>query len=269
MILNDKSKVIHISNTGISDEVASKFYIPNTGLSMKRYDFLSALVIINDELYYVKYDNILNELIGSFLAKKIELDSVDYQIGIFRNLIYTMSKVFYDREYNYFYPKDYPEFKHFSKKIHPNLVTDIYCFKSYLKQFDDKIKDELLKLIALDLKMGNSDRHGHNLMLKQSIETGIIDLAPIYDYGRSYTVFDIPFKYYQNVYFLTRNNRISLSTLVRKYPQIMEYIDILKNIEMDEILEAIALDKNIKIEDKERCHHLNRDKEYTKILKQI
>lgn len=269
MILNDDSKVIHISKIGISSDDASMFYIPKTAYSMKKYDFFSNLVIIDGEIYYVKYDNILNELIGSFLAKKIELDSVDYQIGIYCNLKYTVSKLFYDREYNYFYPKYFPEFKHFSSKVHSNPITDIYCFRSHLKQFDDKVKDELLKLIALDLKMGQSDRHGQNLMLKQCIETGVVDLAPIYDYGRSYTPFDFPFKYYQNVYFQIRNNHTSLTKLAKKYPQIMEYIDILKNIEMDEILEAIALDKNIKVEDGERCHLINRDKEYTKILKQI
>lgn len=67
-----------------------------------------------------------------------------------------------------------------------NPITDMYCFRSKLSQFDEILTDELLKLIVLDLKMGQMDRHGHNLMLKKNIKTGVIDLAPIYDYSRSY-----------------------------------------------------------------------------------
>lgn len=51
------------------------------GLSTKRYAFFSSLAIIDGKIYYVKYDNILNELIGRFVSKKINLEGAGYQIG--------------------------------------------------------------------------------------------------------------------------------------------------------------------------------------------
>lgn len=237
---------------------------------MERPSFFSSLVELDDGVYYMKYASIIDELIGSFLAKKIKLDSVDYQIGIYKDNIYALSKLFYNRDYEYFYPKDYQKFKmNNSSKTHPNLITDIYCFRCKLKQFDENLTNELLKLIALDLKMGQVDRHGHNLMFKKDIKTGVVDLAPIYDYSYGYPVFGVPFKYYKNVYIFIRTNYLSMMKLVRKFPQIMEYIDILKEIDMEEILEAIETEKNIKIEPDERKFRIDRDKEYTKKLKII
>lgn len=49
----------------------------------------------------------------------------------------------------------------------------------------------------------------------------------------------------------------------------MQYIDILIEMDMEEMLESIEEEKNIKIEPDEKKHHLNKDKEYTKLLKKI
>ncbi len=268
MILNNSSKVIHIQNIGISEK--DKIYVPESALPTEKPLFLSNLVALNDEFYYIKYDNIINELIGSFLAKKIKLDSVDYQIGIYNNEIYALSKLFYNRDYDYFYPKDYQKFKmNYPCKTHPNLITDMYCFRCKLKQFDESLTDKLLKLIALDLKMGQTDRHGHNLMFKKNIKTGVVDLAPIYDYSSCYSVLGLPFKYYKNVYLFMRTNYISMIKLTEKFPQVMKYIDILKEIDIEEIVETIEIEKNIKIEPDEKKYRIDRDKEYTKLLKRI
>lgn len=268
IILNDKSKVISINNIGISKEEANKIYLPEASLSVAKSEFLENIVIIEDRAYYVKYANIINELIGSFLAKKINLTSVDYQIGLYENELYTLSELFYNRDFEYFFPKDCQEFKmNSAKKFHPNPLSNFYHFKSKLDQFDDKLLIELLKLIALDLKMGQTDRHGHNLMFKKSIKDKNTTLVPIYDYSSSFARFKTPFKYYRNVYLLIRNNELSIKNLVSKYPQIIEYFDILKEISMEEILEAIEHEKNIEIKDVEKDYRISQDKEYTKILK--
>lgn len=269
MILNSSSKVICIQSIGISEKDADKIYIPRRILAEEQRLSLDKLVMINDEIYYIKYDNIINELIGSFLAKKINLDSVDYQIGIFNDYIYTLSKLFYNKDYEYFYPNDYSKFKiNPSSIICQNPITYMYCFKSKLKQFDCNLIDELLKLIALDLKMGQLDRSGSNLMIKKNIKTEVVDFAPIYDYSNSYSTI-LAFEYYINVYLFIRNNNCSLKRLTKKFPQIMEYIDILKKIDMEEILESIEKEKNIELEHNEKEYRLILDKEYTKLLKRI
>ncbi|MCI8778376.1 MAG: hypothetical protein HFI87_04445 [Bacilli bacterium] len=258
MILNSSSKVICIQSIGISEKDADKIYIPRRILAEEQRLSLDKLVMVNDEIYYIKYDNIINELIGSFLAKKINLYSVDYQIGIFNN-----------KDYEYFYPNDYSKFKiNPSSIICQNPITYMYCFKSKLKQFDCNLIDELLKLIALDLKMGQLDRSGSNLMIKKNIKTEVVDFAPIYDYSNSYFTI-LPFEYYINVYLFIRNNNCSLKRLTKKFPQIMEYIDILKNIDMEEILKSIEKEKNVELEYDEKEYRLTLDKEYTKLLKEI
>lgn len=268
--LNDKSKVIPIKEYGLSETEVDKIYLPEKCLSMKKEEFLENVVIIENRAYYLKYANIINELIGSFLAKKINLPSVDYQIGVYENELYALSELFYNKDFEYFYPEDYLGFKMiFKKKFRPNFVTDIYYFKNKLSQFDDNLLNELLKLIALDLKMGQVDRHGHNLMFQKNLKDGLIDLAPVYDYSNSYAFFEKPFKYYRNVYLLIRNNKQSIKSLVKKYPQIIEYFAILKELSMEEILAAIEKEKNIEIKPSEKEYRIAKDKEYTKILKML
>lgn len=268
--LNDKSKVIPIKEYGLSETEVDKIYLPEKCLSMKKEEFLENVVIIENRAYYLKYANIINELIGSFLARKINLPSVDYQIGVYENELYALSELFYNNDFEYFYPKDYPGFKMIiKKKFRPNFVTDIYYFKNKLSQFDDNLLNELLKLIALDLKMGQVDRHGHNLMFQKNLKDGLIDLAPVYDYSNSYAFFEKPFKYYRNVYLLIRNNKQSLQNLVKKYPQIIEYFAILKELSMEEILAGIEKEKNIEIKPSEKEYRIAKDKEYTKILKML
>lgn len=106
-------------------------------------------------------------------------------------------------------------------------------------------------------------------MLQRNLKDGLINLAPVYDYSNSYAFFEKPFKYYRNVYLLIRNNKHSIKNIVRKYPQIIEYFDILKELTMEEILETIEKEKNIGINQSEKEYRIVKDKEYTKILKML
>ena len=76
------------------------------------------IVKIDNNYYYIKnkrmincifkdYNSIINEIIGSYFCKILELDSLDYDIGICRNNVYSISKYFYNNNYTYDYINKY------------------------------------------------------------------------------------------------------------------------------------------------------------------
>ena len=258
-MVNENSKVIKMENFYDFD-----VYIP------KEFDDLRANVIESDGKYYLfKYtwDDriIINELIGSYLAKLIDLEAVDYKIGINNNKKYILSEIFFDNNFDYYYPSyvynaiDESKLK---KKLFINYIPEEYPY----------IREKLLKLTLLDIKMGQYDRSSYtNIMIKKSIVSNYVDLAPIYDFGLSYPI-DLDenlLRVYYNPYVILRKNKDSLSLLIDEYPQVKNYIEILRNIEMPSILTTIENKNNISIDNELKSYLIAKDNEYNKILKKL
>ncbi len=220
MIITGRSKVISFEHHDIEEQDLSSSYIPDS------FCFINShLTKIGKTVYYYKSattKSMINELIGSYLAKRIGLDSVDYEIGRRESdkALFALSKVFYEEGYQY----------------------------QYADQFDS-----CMKLIAVDLKMAQHDRHRKNIQIKID-SIGTIDLAPIYDYGRAYSVnFDLA---YANPFAFIRYTEASLDLLFRRYPELRDYVFFLSKITMEEILSAIEEEKKLHFtsqEKKEYC----------------
>lgn len=269
MIINKNSNVIEFDLKSVTRDEINSLYIP----PYQKNNVIHGIVKIDGEYYYAKYiDDVkmINELIGSFLSSYIGLDTVDYKIGMYKGNMYALSKLFYLSDYEYYnVPTLY--------RIRPkNLIgkKEQLLHKLYLCKTDviDRLRgkelvDDVLKLIAVDLKMGQRDRHVNNVLLKKKDD--IVSLAPIYDYGYSYMDdskigSDI---YYDSPFIILRKNILSIRALSIKYPNIKKHIDKICDIDIEDVLLELESLNNISFFKEEVENIKNMDNENMKILK--
>ena len=269
MLINDSSKVIRIDDLQENIDYSSNTYLPV--IYKDKYNqtkIIRSVIKVEDEFYHCKdiysHDNwLINELIGSYLAKQLDLPSVDYQIGIYKGFKYALSKIFYEEDFLYYFPK-YKSNEDLVKYGRNYDKNNLY--KDKLRYLDKKVKIKMLKLIALDLKMGQYDRHEYNIMFKKKKSTGEVDLTDIYDYGLSYSAGDLHNYYYFNPFMKLSRNSYGINKLMRKHPEIVEYIDKMKSISMEKILDEITKEKEIEFSPKEKSIYTDLDNKNNKVL---
>lgn len=244
MIINKNSKIIKFEYNNPTAEDYKKYLIPIDNPNIR-----NLVVNVNGSVYYTKSlgnYRLLNELIGSHLAKKLDLDTVDYEIGETSTGYHALSKPFYKEGYQYNYFKDYFHLPVISKKFILSMLNPFstLCITDGLDLLrGTKMYSSALKLTALDLKMSQVDRHGSNLQVKVGVN-GEVSFAPIYDYSESYMIGDASTIYYSPLVFI-KKNKASLTELMKKHPELMEYLEYLLNISIYDILECIGEEKDI------------------------
>lgn len=263
MILNSSSRVLNVPSILLTEEELAhlnKTFSISLGL-------LRRVIKIDGEYYTWKYIDIVTELIGAYLSRVIDLECAQYDIGFYNGMPLVLSKIFFEEDFRYFGASNYAFCMKSQGNVNTGIFTYFYCFKDRLSFFDPSIRNELLKLIAVDLKMGQLDRNCDNIMFKQDLH-GQTSLAPVYDFTNSYSS-HVPFQYYRNPFLLLRVNEQSLKSFIRKYPDVMQYIDAMRDISMEQILSEIEQDRNVKFESHEANYRIKLDKQYSRVLKKI
>nr|MBP3258955.1 hypothetical protein [Bacilli bacterium] len=239
-----------------------KLYVPKD-----KYYLKNNLNKYNGKYYYVKdvtTFELLNELIGSYLAHKIDLDTVDYQIvkedgKTFR----LMSLCFYDLLYRYYHAFEIGP-------LTTNVINESLKGNAVPKKYE-KIVSNLLKLIALDLKMGQADRNPKNVIIRESkINKNNINLSRAFDYGYSYTTRnDGNDMYYENPYIAVRKDADSISNFAYINPNIKEFIYILKSISIEDVLSEISSMYDILIPDDVKTYYKKKDAANNELFRKI
>lgn len=269
MIIHENSKIIKVNPREITKE---EIFLP------KGFDSIRSSIFEVDGKYYypkiVDTKKMINELLGTYFSKMIGLDAVDYQLGIHNNQLYILSEVFYNPEFTYSHCYNLYDTNAINMYYKKRQFFEKY-YLNYFKMFDKitnpNMLTQLLKLIAVDLKMGQTDRGDRNLILKTKNETNDTDLAPIYDFSDSYEENPTQSEkyYYDNSFVILRKNFFSLFMFCQKNPEILDYLKILCNISTNQVLEEIENDKQIIISDYEKHYYEEKDNEYTNVLKRI
>ena len=267
-MINNQSKVIEMSDENFNRDGA---YIPD---NMKYDRIINNIYNYNGKYYYAKEmdlidgeDLIIHELIGSYLAQLINLDSVEYKIGRLGDKIYMLSELFFDRSFTYSYVG--------KCKFNANLknLKKAY-FIDKIPQEYPALRDSILKLVLLDLKMGQYDRYNpSNITVKKALITDYKDLAPVYDFGFAYPFpfsfnFD-DFEIYYNAFVKIRKNEESLKLLLDKYPQMQETIHTLACANIRLILDIIQFQNKIKLDKSLKQYIISQDDINTKLLKRF
>ncbi len=248
MIITEKSRVIPFHVINPTEEEIKQLHIPEEFIFITPY-----LTKIGNKIYCYKglrSTLLINELIGSYLAKKIGLDTVDYEIGKRESdgSLFALSRVFYEEGYQYqsilafLAEHQYQNCWQMLGNHFLQVLPAYYNMKTLRMYRGTPFYDNNLKLIAVDLKMAQHDRHKANLQIKID-SLGKIDLAPIYDYGRAYSsYFDLS---YANPFAFIRYTVLTLKILFFQYPELREYVEFLRDIPIDDILHGIESEKGI------------------------
>lgn len=224
---------------------------------LKRYDTNgNTYFTLNDSNYYPKRFN-LNELIGEELSKKIHLRTVEFELFEKANTeIIIASKSFLNKQSIYYY------FEHIGNA---NLKTLEILEKNCLdKENYIQFLNNIFKMFAVDIYMGQSDRCFVNVQLEE-YDSGYLDLAPIYDYSNSdwdeNIYYDNPFYYFENEDDYTK--------LFTAYPNSLEAIKKIKEVNLKKILTNIQEKKGIKIPQEVIDIYLKREEISQKKLEKI
>ncbi len=248
MIITENSRVIPFQKIDPTDEEIKLSNIPKEFLSIIPY-----LTKVGDNIYCYKglrTPFLINELIGSYLAHRIGLDTVDYEISKRESdgALFALSKVFYEEGYQYQSVLSFLEEHHYKscwRKLGNPILQAIpvyYNMKTLKLYRGTPFYDNNLKLIAVDLKMAQHDRHKSNMQIKID-SRGTIDLAPVYDYSRAYNVyFDLS---YANPFAFIRYTTLTLQLLFSHYPELRDYVEFLRKVSIEEILHGIEEEKGI------------------------
>lgn len=155
MIKYDKNSLLNIKNIiPTSKELKDEIFIND--LSYLHAKFTK----IDGNWYFWKYVDdyqLLNELIGSFLAKLIDLDTAEYIPGISStDKLVVISKNFREPSIKYFMSNKF--FKE-APLTYSEYLSKINYNTESLKSLDKLLLKQLLKVCILDLYMGQYDRH--------------------------------------------------------------------------------------------------------------
>lgn len=290
MKVMDREKIVTLNC--LTEEEDAKVFIPS---NFKWINQHVSVLSYNGDFYVakntnrLKIRNVRNELIGSYLAKAINLDAVEYKIAereieigyglCIDDVEYKIterriengyglciaSKLFFDAAYKY--DNAYAFFRcapdeHLTDEDKNSL--SFLCKTEFLEQIEDKsLRSAILKLIMLDLKMFQRDRHEENIIFKT--KDGITLMEKAFDFGESYIVDNL----YGNPFLLLQKNEASLEALAKKFPEISHYASILSSIDIRDVLYTIQNEESIIFNEEEFDGVTSFDKRANILLKSI
>lgn len=208
MEIRDSSKILIIDDINNNKDI----YLPSNREYIRK-----KTSIINDKAYYLKQDDsfhMINELIGTYLSMLLDLYAVSNKLGLYGDTFYVISELFYKENIEYYYPFEsslnvsHQEFRAKRRELLENSGDS-------LSIFDNNMLVKILKLISIDLKMGQTDRSGTNITLEYS---GLkLNFAPFYDYGSSYKFAEF-YTQYKNSFIVLKKDRNSLKEFIKNIP---------------------------------------------------
>lgn len=273
LLVNKNSNFITFSPKEITFDEIRKLCIPK---DLEK--IADSITKVNRKYYYYKkvdFYQLINELIGSYFSKQIKLDAVDYQIGIYNGEIYALSEIFFNPNYEYHDCQNhFGTIANHKLTESESLISRIYLKEDTMLELIDNpiMLLNILKLTFIDLKMGQIDRNNlGNIMIKTSKSNGVVNLAPVIDFESSYV--DNPpypeFYFYDNPFIVLRKNRLSISSLIGKHPQILDTVNILSTLKIRDTLYQIQDEKRIILSEKEVRYYEEKDNDYSRILQKI
>lgn len=188
---------------------------------------------IDGEFYYIKELCNYNEIIGELIANSLNLKSAHYEIGKYKKKLKYMTK----------------NFKEDGKEYLKIYETEFHNKDNILDLMDRDLRNEVLKMYALDIFMMQTDRCNINVMFEK--ENGKLKLAPLYDYSCAYLEIYNNFIAYrnciQNIYMYDKD----IYEFMNKYPIMYNYLQIIDNTDYLKLLKDELLKYEIELKKRE------------------
>ncbi len=253
-LITKETPIISLKNDSSSTE-KEKSEILGTNyasysLSRKK-DYLKMMYKINNDWYYFKEENdssyyLMEELMGSFLANKIESQAVTYSIASRKEKknpkqFGLASKNFKKPEFDYYFCDFYREIYYLQNGLYDyENIKNIENLKIICKTEEEteRLIEQVLKMLALDLFMLQKDRNGANIQFQINKKNDQISLAPLYDFSKCAPKIEKDGIYLKN--YIIRITEKTLHKLIKQYPVFQSYLSILLEIGFLSVWEEIC-----------------------------
>ena len=202
-------------------------------ISLEEYDdtLKDYLVRLSDGYYYSKMIGLKEfccEAIGRYLCRKVNLDTTKLEISeILYDEIIIVTPNYREKNNNYYSLEDSFEFE--------DVITNYNDW--YFEDLDKNLQDELLKLIAVDLMMEQTDRYARNMEVYSDIN-GNKHLSPVIDFVYAFENID-NYSYFNPCIAIEKIPRV-LSLFYNKYPDGFPYFKEIFNCSGEELYDYIG-----------------------------
>ena len=220
------------------EEYSDNFFLENIGITKREYmDRLKDYLIeINRDYFFqkeVSKVDIFNEIIGRYLCNKISLETTDLKV-IKKNIITykIITPNYRSNKYIYFKPEDNFEYGQYVEHFNDR----------YFKNLEEIHKEDLFKLLAVDLMMEQEDRYARNM--EEYYPNNTIRLAPIIDFSNSFINYK-NFTYF-NPYILIKKDIRSLDLFYEKYPEGYQYLKDIFETDYEELVDFLKSNYELK-----------------------
>lgn len=215
---NFRTDIIDRNFNNYSKRHIKKILRNKLNISFEEYDELlkDYLVRLSDGYYYSKMIGLKEfccEAIGRYLCRKVNLETTNLEISkiLYDEIIIVTPN--YRKKNNYYYSlEDNFEFE--------DVITNYNDW--YFEDLDKELQDELLKLIAVDLMMEQTDRYARNMEVYSDINVNK-HLSPIIDFAFAFENRD-NYSYFNPYIVIEKIPRV-ISLFYNKYPEGFPYFE--------------------------------------------
>lgn len=233
-LITDKTPIIYLKNDRdtTNDEKEAILGKIIAGRSRKEA-YLAMMYLMNNAWYYFKKESgnelypfhLINELMGSYLAKSRNLKPLKYFVARNQQDIGIASLSFKKEGYDYYFG-DYFQ-RQYEEKTgqYHNLSVDRIADLSVLcpnQENASKLIDDFLNMLAIDLYMLQTDRGPGNIQFAINRQTLETELANIYDLSNCSKEITSPEIFLKDCIVCLYEPNIPL--LIQKYPAFREYL---------------------------------------------
>ena len=194
------------------------------------------LIELSDGYYYAKSKpevQICNEIVGRYLCNRIGLETTSLDLLLDKDKLKMVTPNYRKEELKYQYQKDDAE-----------LAFHHRYNVSKLKILPRAYQKEQLKLITIDMMMGQTDRHDDNM--EEVLKNNTLHLAQVIDFGES---FDYYYYCYYNPYVSIPKDVGSIDRFLNDFPEAYKYFLEIFSIGTEELVNYIETNYPIRVED--------------------
>lgn len=175
---------------------------------------------MNNTYYYIKQGRGLNEFLGEIIANELNLKTAHYEPVDYYGDFYIRTPNFRKKD------KTYHRVSEFTTQEGDKL--------DYFKEYKtyEQLKQDMLKLYALDIYMMQLDRADVNIQLEKDNDS--LRLAPVFDYSAAYMCSHKRYLEYYN--YMYSMNIEKMDEVFKKYPELYNYLKQLDNIDFLKLL---------------------------------
>lgn len=247
-IITDKTKVVFLK------ESSNKLIFGHTTKSSFSKE-------LDSFVYYKPFS--LEEYIGEYIAKYLNVNTVENFIVDVEGQKFIASKNFVNKNIEYISPKDII-FSIYSYKIN-NLENLFHKISEYNNSA--KFISYFFKMIALDIYMRQEDRNLENYFFE--LYNNSILLGPLYDYTVAFDYYNNEFSYYYHNGFVILEQKEELEEMFKDYPFFRTYLEKVSRLDLVKLIKQIFEENYFKINDKIMENYKKEEEKTQKLLQKI